>query len=98
MPHAPPSPAVSMTETGVFKAAARMFCPTPLVLKSPPCPKISSIFTPSSLIRMSRPVFKTAREAYRLVRIKLASVNALSGVLTNSGHPSAKPVICSPEK
>ena len=33
MPQGPPSPAVSMTDTGVFSAAASIFCPTTGVLK-----------------------------------------------------------------
>ena len=35
-PHAPPSPAVSITDTGASIAAAKIFWPTPFVLKNPP--------------------------------------------------------------
>ena len=51
MPQAPPSPAVSITDTGAFTAAARNLCPTPFVLKSPPCPVTRSIFTPQNLVQ-----------------------------------------------
>lgn len=62
MPHAPPSPAVSITEMGELRAAARNLCPTPLVLNKPPCPVMRSIFTFSSLMRMSLPIFNTPIE------------------------------------
>ena len=38
------------------------------------------------------------RHVYRLVLIKFARLNLLSGERTNNGRPSSKPVICSPEK
>ena len=73
MPQAPPSPAVSITEIGAFMAAARILCPTPFVLNSPPCPVMESIFTSSSFNKMSRPIFNVASDAYKCDRIKFAS-------------------------
>ena len=98
MPHAPPSPAVSMTVTGALTAAARIFCPTSFVLNRPPWPIRRSICTPSSFRRMSRPVFSAPKEVNRCTRMKFARLKRLSGFLTKSGRPSSKPVICSPEK
>ena len=36
IPHAPPSPAVSINDTGALIAAAIIRCPTPFVLNRPP--------------------------------------------------------------
>ena len=43
------------------------------------------------------PILREAKAAFRCARMKLASVKRLSGVRTNSGRPSVKPVMCSPE-
>ena len=95
---APPSPAVSITDTGVSSAAARMLCPTPFVLKSPPCPRISSTATFSSFRRMSIPTFRTSKDAYKFALIKFARLNLLSGIRTNNGRPSSNPTTGSPAK
>ena len=60
MPHGPPSPAVSMTETGVCSAPAISFWPTPFALKKPPWPSSESTAACSCSIRMSMPIFSVA--------------------------------------
>ena len=60
-------------DSRAFMAAARILCPTPFVLNSPPCPVMESIFTSSSFNKMSRPIFNVTSDAYKCDRIKFAS-------------------------
>ena len=98
MPQAPPSEAVSPTDTGVSIAAARNRCATPLVVNRPPWANIVSSRTPSSLVSTSIPIRRVASAAYSWVRMKVARSKVLSGVRRNSGRPSSRPVIGSPER
>ena len=63
MPQAPPSPAVAGRLTGTSSAAAMIRWPVSPPRKKPPWPRISSIATPSSRVRMSRPLRIAQSEA-----------------------------------
>ncbi len=85
IPHAPPSPAVAMTLTGVFVAAAMIRLPTSRVLKNPPCPRISSTRTPSSSVMMFNPVRIAPRAEKRWVLMKFGRVKRPAGSRTKRG-------------
>ena len=84
--------------TGTLSAAAIMRWPVSPALKKPPWPRISSMTTPSSTVRMSMPVRMEQSEAKYIARMKFSRVNLLFSFRANRGRPSVKPVMCSPDR
>ena len=98
IPHAPPSPAVFITETAQPSPSARNCCATPFVLNRPPCPVIFSTETCSFSKSISIPSFSAAIVEYISARNRFARLNFPSGVRKYIGLPFSAPATGSPER